>query len=112
MLVGVSSGAALSFLLNLKREEELFSHEDLGGENDMLDKANHYLLLARNKVEEMVREAEEKSSSILEEAGKTLLYLKEKTADMHNKISEGKDAEAEELKDELNKIIAEFKKKL
>jgi len=111
-LIGISAGAVVSLLLNLKKDEELFSREDLGSENDMLDKANHYLLLARNKVEEMVKEAEEKSSSIIEEAGKMLSLLKEKTSKMHQKLSEGADEEAERIRSELNKTITEFKNRL
>ncbi len=112
ILVGVSAGAAAAFLFNLKKEQELFSREDMGGENDMLDKANDYLLFARNKVEEMVKDAEEKSISIIDETGKTLSLLKEKTSEMHKKLSEGADDDAEKIRAELNKTITEFKKRL
>ena len=90
----------------------LFSREDLGGENEMLDKANHYLLLARNRVEEMVKEAEEKSSSIIQEAGKMLSLSKEKTSEMHQKLFEGADEEAEKIRAELNNTITEFRNRL
>ena len=112
ILIGLSAGAAISFLINLKKDELLFSSEDLGGENDMLDQANHYLLLARKKVKEMVKEAEEKSSTIIEEAGKMLLLSKEKTSEMHQKLSEGANEEAEKIRLELNKTITEFQNTL
>jgi len=112
LLIGISTGAAISFLLHLKKEEMLFSREDLGGENEMLDKANHYLLLARNRVEEMVKEAEEKSSSIIQEAGKMLSLSKEKTSEMHQKLFEGADEEAEKIRAELNNTITEFRNRL
>ncbi|MEO6695841.1 MAG: hypothetical protein ABIY50_08985 [Ignavibacteria bacterium] len=112
LFVGITTGAAVSIFLNLKRNERLFSLEDLGGENEMLDKANHFLLLARNKVEEMVLEAQQRSSSIIQEAGKLLLLSKQKTSEMHQKLLAGENEEAEKIKADLDELILEFKNKL
>ncbi|MEO8208983.1 MAG: hypothetical protein ABI840_00365 [bacterium] len=109
---GILTGLTLSILLKFKRDEALFSGEDLSDENDMLDKINHYLLLARNRVDEMVQEAEAESNSILEHAGKILSLAKEKTSSIHYDLKESAEDEINKIKEEIDASVEEFRKQL
>ena len=63
-------------------------------------------------VENIVKDAEEKSHSIIIEAGKLLALSKENTDLMYNKLSEGLTDEANEIKVNMEKDIEDFRKKL
>ncbi|MDQ3020816.1 MAG: hypothetical protein M3R36_09635 [Bacteroidota bacterium] len=112
IVIGILTGLSIPVLLKLKRDEDLFSNEDLSDENDMLDNANHYLMLARNKVDEMVHEAEVESNSILDHAGKILSSAKEKTSTIHYELSESAEEKINKIKEEIDASIEEFRKKL
>lgn len=112
IVVGLTAGA-VGTLLILHNQKILFTDEGkFSYENDLLDRANEYLLNARNKAEEIVKNAEEQSILLLEEAGKSLTLIKEKTKEIHDKISIGKTEEAMKIKGELENIISDFKTKL
>lgn len=112
MLIGVAAGTAVSILLIYKNKKTNFWNEESSYENEMLDNVNNYLLDARDKVEEMVKEAEEKSDKFISEAGKNLALIKEKTSEMHSKIAKGYIDEAMKIKNEMEKIISDFKESL
>lgn len=107
---GILIGISIPVLLKFKREEELFSDEDLSDENDMLHKANHYLMLAKNKVDEMVIAAEQKSNSYLTEAGKILSLAKEKTSAIHFEHNNLAEEEIDKIKAEVDQSIEKFKR--
>ncbi len=60
----------------------------------------------------MLKDAELKSSSILEEAGFILLKAKEKTSEIHYDIEDTATDEINKLKEEIDKSVEEFRKKL
>ncbi|MBK8554027.1 MAG: hypothetical protein IPL53_24460 [Ignavibacteria bacterium] len=107
---GILIGISIPALLKFKREEELFSDEDLSDENDMLHRANHYLKLAKSKVDEMVTEAEQKSNSYLTEAGKILSLAKEKTSAIHFEHNNLAEEEIDKIKAEVDRSIEKFKR--
>mgnify|MGYP006356131357 FL=1 len=78
----------------------------------MLESANEYLLLARNKAEKMIKEAEGRSQSIIDEAGILLRLVKEKAAGIHDVMSDEAKEDAEKLKKELEIQINRFKNKI
>jgi hypothetical protein len=80
---GILIGVSIPVLIKFKREEEMFSGEDLSDGNELLNKANQDLMSARKIVKEMIAEAEEKSNEILAEAGKILSLAKNKTPSIH-----------------------------
>lgn len=113
--IGIAAGllACLSIyiIIKYKKEDELFSGEDFPDENDLLDKANYHLLLARNKADKMIHEAEEKSNSILDKAGKILSSAKDKTSSIHYDLKESAETEINKIKEEIEESIDEFRKK-
>lgn len=112
MVLGILTGLSIPVLLKFKRDEDLFSNEDLSDENDRLDKVNQYLVIARKRVDEMMNEAEAESNSILEHAGKILSSAKEKTSAIHYELKESADEEINKIKEEIDKSIDEFRRKL
>ena len=115
IISGLLAGLSIRVIMRLRNEEVLFSDEDMESsgstENDMLDKANNYLLFARKKVNEIVKEAEAKSSSILEEAGIILSRAKDKTARLHFKNSKEAMEELNKIREELEKNIKKLEEK-
>ncbi len=85
--MGVLAGLSLKVIFK-RKEVNFIPEDDECHETDMLDKANLYLLQARNHVEEMVSEAEETSNTILEQTGKILSSAKDKTSSMHHESEE------------------------
>lgn len=112
LFAGIVAGVAVSVLIKFKKHDSQPGHEDNFFENDMLDSANDYLLAARVKSENMVKDAEEKSRSILDEAGKILSLVKEKTALMNENLTDKTSDEAEKLKEEIENQIRKFKNKI
>ncbi len=110
IFAGALAGISIAVLLNAKKDYD--EEEDSLTENDNLDKANEYLLLARRKAEKMIADAELKSSSLLEEAGKILFHAKEKTSTMHYEHKDTALEEISRLKKDIDNIIEEFKRKL
>jgi len=110
IFAGALAGISIAVLLNAKKEND--NEEDSLPENDNPDKANEYLLLARKKAEKMIADAEFKSSSILEEAGKILFQAKEKTSTLHYGNKDTALEEISRLKKEIENIIGDFKRKL
>ncbi|MBL8007707.1 MAG: hypothetical protein JNJ56_09255 [Ignavibacteria bacterium] len=109
LIAGAGIAAVIASLISLQKRNNGSKDKDFPDENELLDKANDYLLDARNKVDKMIREAEEKSVSILHEAGKLLSLVKENTAEMHNKFSHGIEEEAEKLRQEIEESIEKFR---
>lgn len=109
IIAGASIAAVIAGLIRLQNRNNYFKEKDFPDENEMLDRANEYLLDARSKVDKMIKEAEEKSVSILHEAGKLLSLVKENTAEMHNKFSQGIEEEAEKLKQEIEESLEKFR---
>ena len=112
IIIGLTAGAAGAAFILLNKKELSFQDTQSFLDNEMLDNVNDYLLKARKKVGEIIKNAEEQSSLMIGEAGKNLLYVKEKTEELHKKISEGSIEEAMKIKDELENIITEFKNKI
>ena len=104
------AGISIAVLLNAKKDYD--EEEDSLTENDNLDKANEYLLLARRKAEKMIADAELKSNSILEEAGKILFHAKEKTSALHYGHNDTALEEISRIKKDIENIIEDFKRKL
>lgn len=109
LIAGVGIAALITAVINLQKRNRSLTDKDFPDENEMLDRANDYLLDARNKVDKMIKEAEEKSVSILHEAGKLLSHVKENTAEMHSKFSQGIEEEAERLKQEIEDSLEKFR---
>ncbi len=109
---GILIGLSIPALLRFNREENLFSDEDLSNDNDMLNKANHYLILAKNKVDEMVNEAEQESNSLLTEAGRILSTAKEKTSAIHFQHENFAEEDIDKIKAEIEKSIEELNKRI
>lgn len=112
IIIGLTAGAAGAAIILLNKKEFSFQDTQSFLDNEMLDNVNDYLLKARKKAGEIIKNAEEQSSLMIGEAGKNLLYVKEKTEELHKKISEGSIEEAMKIKDELENIITEFKNKI
>lgn len=112
IFIGIATGVAISYLLKYKKGTDILEHEDNYFENDMLESANEYLLLARNKAEKMIKEAEGRSQSLIDEAGIILSLVKEKTSDINEKLSENENEAADKLKKELESQILRFKNKI
>lgn len=112
IFIGIATGAAISFLLKHKKSIDTFEHEENYFENDMLESANEYLLLARSKAEKMIKEAEGRSQSIIDEAGTLLSLVKEKAAGIKDVLSDEAKEDAEKLKKELEIQINRFKNKI
>ncbi len=112
LVFGIAAGTAAAFLIRFRNENSLINEDNGDDENDLLDKANNYLLLAKNKVEEMVKKAETESMSLLDEAGNILSRVKDSTARVHNSESEGIYSDMEKTKKEIEEIIDNFRKKL
>ncbi|MEO8665978.1 MAG: hypothetical protein ABI462_10815 [Ignavibacteria bacterium] len=113
--IGTLLGLAVPVILKFRKERELFSDEDLsddGEHNSMLDEANDFLLSTRKKVNEMVKDAEIKSGSILNDAATILSKAKDKTSEIHYDMQDSARDEINKLKEEIEKSIVEFKKKL
>lgn len=110
IFAGALAGISIAVLLNAKKDYD--EEEDSLTENDNLDKANEYLLLARRKAEKMIADAELKSNSILEEAGKILFHAKEKTSALHYGHNDTALEEISRIKKEIENIIEDFKRKL
>ena len=112
LIFGVAAGTAAAFLIRFRNKNSLFPVNEFDDENDLLDKANDYLLLAKNKVESMVKQAEAESSSLLDEAGSILSRVKDNTAKAHSIQSEEISGDIEKTKKEIKEIIDNFRKKL
>ena len=108
----MTAGITGALLILLRKNDFSLSGKVMYHEDDLLDHANDFLLNARRKAGEIVKEAEEKSNLLIEEAGKKLSLVKIKTGELHGKISEGRIEEAMKIKNELENIIADFKSKL
>lgn len=108
----VITGLSIYLILKKRIKADLNSNEEFNDENNILEKANHHLLIARNKAEEMMHEAEEKSNSILEQAGKILSSAKEKTSSIHFERTESAENEVNKIKEEIEESITEFRKKM
>lgn len=108
----MTAGIAGASLILLRKNDFSISPQEMYHEDDLLEHANDYLLNARREAGEIVKDAEEKSNLLIEEAGKKLSLVKEKTDELHNKISEGRIEEAMKIKNELENIIVDFKSKL
>lgn len=112
LVFGIAAGTAAAFLIRFRNENSLIPDDNGDDENDLLDKANNYLLLAKNKVEEMVKKAETESMSLLDEAGNILSRVKDSTARVHSSESEEIYSDMEKTKKEIEEIIDNFRKKL
>lgn len=112
LVFGMAAGTAAAFLFRFRNENSLSPDNEGDDENDLLDKANNYLLLAKNKVEEMVKNAETESMSLLDEAGNILSRVKDSTARVHSNESEEIYNDMEKTKKEIEEIIDNFRKKL
>ena len=110
IFAGALAGISIAVLLNAKKDYD--EEEDSLTENDNLDKANEYLLIARRKAEKMIADAELKSNSILEEAGKILFHAKEKTSALHYGHNDTALEEISRIKKDIENIIEDFKRKL
>lgn len=85
IFIGLAAGSliclAVPVILKYKKEQKLFSDEDLTDEGEefrKLDEVNDYLLATKRKVNEMVKDAELRSSSMLQDAAAILSRAKEK----------------------------------
>lgn len=112
IFAGALAGISIAVLLKAKIEKDNYEEENSLTENDNLDKANEFLLLARRKAEKMISDAEFKSSSILEEAGKILFHAKEKTSTLHYGHKDTALEEISRLKKDIESVIEDFKRKL
>ena len=112
LIFGVAAGTAAAFLIKFRNKNKSFLEIEYDDENDMLDKANDYLLLAKNKVESMVKKAEAESFSLLDEAGNILSKVKDSTARVHSSESEEIIEDLEKTNKEIVDIIDKFRKKL
>ncbi len=111
IIAGALAGISITVLLHASREND-HEEEDCLTDTDKLDKANEFLLHARRKAEKMISDAEHKSSSILEEAGKILLLAKTKTSSLHFDHRESALEEISKLKKDIENTIEDFKRKL
>ncbi len=112
LLFGLAAGTAAAFLFKYTKQDDTMTDYDHGNENDMLDKANDYLLLARNKVEEMVKFAETESLTLIEEAGKILSRAKDNTEKIFSSAADDLAEEAAKERKEIEEFIENFRNKL
>lgn len=112
LIFGAAAGTAAAFLIKFRNKISSNPQNEFDDENDLLDKANDYLLLAKNKVEAMVKQAEAESVSLLDEAGNILSKVKDTTARAHSSESEEIFGDIEKTKKEIEEIIDNFRKKL
>ncbi len=109
LIAGTLIGISITVILKFKKEESLFSEEDLSDGNDMLQRANRHLLSAKKKAEKLVEEAREKSDSILKHAAEILLLAKEKTSLVHYDKKGTAEKELNKIKTELEDSIRKYK---
>lgn len=112
---GLMIGAAVPVLLKFLREQELFSGEDLSEDEydyEPQENAGIYFNRAKKKADDMVKDAEARSSSILEDAAKILAKAKQKTSEIHYDVKDTAEAEINKLREEIGNSIETFKKKL
>ena len=112
IFAGTLAGISIAVLLNAKKDNDIKEEEDSLTENDTLDKANEFLLQTRRKAEKMIADAELKSNSILEEAGKILFHAKEKTSALHYGHNDTALEDISRIKKDIENIIEDFKRKL
>lgn len=108
---GILSGIGIGLLL-MNREEESYVEEELSDGFDNIDKGSRFMNEAKVKTEKLVRDAEEKSNSILEEASKILISAKEKISKIHFESEDIAKEEIEKVKKEVDMSIEEFKNKV
>jgi F0F1-type ATP synthase membrane subunit b/b' len=108
LIAGVLAGISIPVIIKYRKEEDLFSDEDLSHQNILLDKANRYLINARNEATKIIDHAEEKSHSLVEQAGKILSTAKEKTTRLHDLLKKGNETEIMKLKDSIEEDIKEL----
>lgn len=106
---GILIGLAIPVIIKLKQEENDSEDGNLSG---ILEKANSFLLKAKNKADSILADAEEKSGKIVEEAGEILSKVKEKTSALHYEHKSKAQEEVNKIKEEIENSIAEFQKKL
>jgi vacuolar-type H+-ATPase subunit H len=106
---GILIGLAVPIIIKLKKEEDISEDGNLSG---ILDKANSFLLRAKNKADNILAEAEKRSDTIIEEAGEILTKVKEKTSSLHFEHDKSARDEIEKIKQDIELSIAEFQKKL
>lgn len=109
LILGAAISASVAIIVIKRKNRNAEFEAESDDENEMLDRANDYLLQARDKVEDMLKEAEQKSISILTEAGKLFSEVKEKTAELHKKHMQGIEDEADKLKKEIEQSIEHFR---
>lgn len=110
--IGALIGVSIPVLVRFKRENNLFSDEDLSDENHKSGNAHEYLLSAKKKSEKLLHDAKVKSDSILEQASDILNLAKEKTSAIHYGVKEAAEKEISKIKDEIDKSIARYKKEI
>lgn len=108
--VGIVAGVGIAVILSSRKEEELFSFDDLSDDNYMLDTANKFLSRARLEAEGLISDAKVRSESLLQKAGDILSKAKEKTSEIHFELKETAEVEINKIKDEIDKSINDFKK--
>ncbi|MCB0727293.1 MAG: hypothetical protein KDD00_07505 [Ignavibacteriae bacterium] len=109
IISGILIGLAVPVIIKLKNDEDIPEDGNLSG---ILDKANSFLLKAKNKADNIIAEAEKKSDTIIEEAGEILSKVKEKTSSLHFDHKNSAKAEIDKIKDEIEKSISDFQKKI
>ncbi len=115
LFIGLAAGSlivlAVPVILKYKKEQKLFSGEDLSDEGEefrKLDEVNDYLLATRRKVHEMVKDAGLRSSTMLQDAAAILSRAKEKTLGIYHENEDAAEEEISKVQDEINKSIEEF----
>lgn len=109
LMSGLLIGLSIPVIMKLKQEEDTSEDGNLSG---ILDKANSFLLKAKNNADNILAEAEKKSDKIIEEAGDILSKVKEKTSSLHYEHKLTAQEEVNKIKEEIEKSIEEFQKKL
>lgn len=112
VFTGIFAGITIALVINYKNKIHFLKDEEPCDENDILEKANQYLLKAKNEADELVAEAESRSNSILDEAGRILLLAKERTSSLHYDHTESAHSEIVKIKEEIDMNIEEFKRRL
>lgn len=110
--IGALLGISIPVLIRFKKENDLFSDEDLSDENQKSGNAHEYLLSAKKKSEKLLNEAKIKSDSILERASEILNLAKEKTSAIHYDIKDAAEKEVLKIKQEIDEAIAGYKKEI
>jgi len=112
-ITGIAAAAGIFLSALYFSNSRKFSDNDgISEESGYLDYANDYLINAREKARNMIKNAEEKSEILINEAGRKLSEVKELTEQMHKKISEGSIEEAMKIKNEVENLVYDFKNKL